>query len=397
MKKQNKCVVFVTMSNHGKLQLDGAQMAVELCRTAQGSTGDIDMYTASLNGDNDSMAWRLLRSSCPPNRILCAGTTCELVADIGKLFDDYECVLVEFYGGRTLLKNLIPLKRKYKSRLKIVASVWSYRHGTWRQGLCSLGYFLTYRKYVDMVVFGCPYAARNFTFSSALFRNGRACIMPLSGTADVRQDGADAMNVIREMDLYDLLMDKDSFKLVYMAQLRPIKNHVWLTKALLPVMRENKHIHVIYCGGESGVKKSRILDIAKNGGVAGRVHCPGRIPYEAVPVILRNADCAIIPSISETYGFTYIEPMMFGIPVLGTRVGVGEYAIQDYYNGLTFSLDEPEELCRKVGFLAANRNFTAEMGKNASLFAHETFLMEHVARMRMGLYQRMLSKCRIDA
>ena len=386
--KQN-CVVFLTVSPQGFLQLEGAQMAVAI-RNAVYAEMESDSYVATIDANMDSPAWSYLRKSYESNRILSAANSTALVKKIEKLFFDYKNVLLEFAGGMNILKHLIPVKMKYGNRFRIVASVWYYRNGTWLGCIWSLIFAILYLKYVDRVIFGCPYAARNFTLSSLLFRKGLACIMPLAGTSSDEGDADAAWNVLSKRNLDGVLQDKSAFKIVYMAQLRRLKNHIWLTKALLPVMKEHQNIHVIYCGAEGEVSFEQIRNLARAEHLESRFYLPGRLPYESVPTILKNVDCAIVPSRTETYGFTYVEPMMFGVPVLGTRIGVGEYAIQDYFNGLSFSLSSPTDFQRKVKFLVENRDITSRMGQNAKRFADEVFSMCHVALMRVDLYKSIL-------
>ena len=372
MNSQRSCVVFVTISPQGFLQLEGAQMAVAV-RNAVHTETALDAYIATLDGNGDSPAWKFLRKSYENNRILSAANTTALVAQIEKLFSEYENILLEFAGGMNTLKHLIPVKRKYGKRFRIVASVWYYRNGTWLGGICSLVFAILYLKYVDRVIFGCPYAARNFTLSSLLFRNGMACIMPLAGTSSDEGDIDTAWKILSERNLGEVLQDKSVFKIVYMAQFRRLKNHVWLTKALLPVIKEHRNIHVIYCGAEGDVSFEQIRSLARAEHLESNFHMPGRLPYEAIPTI-----------------FTYVEPMMFGVPVIGTRIGVGEYAIQDYFNGFSFSLSSPEDFRYKVRFLVENRDMTYRMGQNAKRFADETYSMSRVALMRVSLYQSIL-------
>lgn len=388
------CIVFLSMSNRGILGLDGVHMAVALQRAIEEARLPADTFAATLDcGGCESPAWIRLRSAFVDNRILVAGDLSGLADLMVGLLEKYERVLMEFAGGMRVLKSIVvPLKRRYGRRFRIVASVWNYRHGTKWQWLCSFAYFMYYRRYVDMVVFGCPYAARNFAFSSRLFRSGRACIMPLAGTSSDGGDKDRAWKLFAERKLDAVLRDESIFKLVYVAALRPVKNHLWLTTTLLPAMKVCKNLHMVYCGNEVGVKFSQIIEIAGREGLENRFHLPGWIPYEAMPEVLKHCDCAVVPSSSETYGFTYIEPMMFGLPVLGTRVGIGEFAIQDFFNGISFSLDSPDDFAEKVEFLAANRDIVYAMGRNARSMAQNQYSMAKIAEMRVVLYGMALAK-----
>ena len=258
-----KCIVFLTFSPQGVLQLEGAQMAVAIRSAVYESSVGVDIFLATLDANQESPAWRLIRSSYEDTRILSASDMGTLCSRIASLFSRYDSVILEFAGGMKTLKKLIPLKRQYAERLRIVASVWSYRHGTRLQRIASLIFAFFYLKFVDKVIFGCPYAANNFSLSSLLFHKGKACVMPLAGTSANEGDTCTAWNILKEKTLDVLLKDRNSFKVVYMAQLRPIKNHIWLTKALIPVMQKNRNLHVIYCGGEGGIRFDQIKSLAR--------------------------------------------------------------------------------------------------------------------------------------
>ena len=56
MNSQRSCVVFVTISPQGFLQLEGAQMAVAV-RNAVHTETALDAYIATLDANGDSPAW----------------------------------------------------------------------------------------------------------------------------------------------------------------------------------------------------------------------------------------------------------------------------------------------------------------------------------------------------
>ena len=78
--------------------------------------------------------------------------------------------------------------------------------------------------------------------------------------------------------------------------------------------------------------------------------------------------------------------MMAGLPILGTRVGAGEYVIRDYETGISFELGSPQTVQRGFRVLVENREATSRMGQTARRLAEIMFSFEEVARMWAGVY-----------
>jgi glycosyltransferase involved in cell wall biosynthesis len=74
-------------------------------------------------------------------------------------------------------------------------------------------------------------------------------------------------------------------------------------------------------------------------------------PYDPadVPRLLAEADCLVVPSIwFETYSITLREGWLAGLPVVASRLGAMEEAIEDGRTGLLFRPGDPEDLAAKL-------------------------------------------------
>jgi glycosyltransferase involved in cell wall biosynthesis len=92
-------------------------------------------------------------------------------------------------------------------------------------------------------------------------------------------------------------------------------------------------------------------------------------PYEreALPNLLGNADCVIVPSQwPETFGFVAREALALGVPVLAARIGALPEAIVEGGNGFTFRHDGPDELAALLRRLDGDRTLLARLRSGAA-------------------------------
>ena len=137
--------------------------------------------------------------------------------------------------------------------------------------------------------------------------------------------------------------------------------------------------------------KKDVTAVTRNLGLDGQVLMPGRIERIDVPWLLRHCDCAVVPSQAETFGHTFIEPMAAGIPVLGTRVGVGEYMVRDYETGMGFDFSR-KSLEYAAEYLVSHRDECRIFGDNARKFVQTMFLKSHIADTYARLYKDLFER-----
>ena len=221
-------------------------------------------------------------------------------------------------------------------------------------------------------------------------RRGVGTIIPL-GCEDFGNVLNEMPESVRKSTAREIYERKDVQKFVYLAGFRPGKRHLWLVKAFEPVLKRHDNIALVLFGMASSKKTfDTVAEYIVTHGLTNKVFMPGQIPRTDVPWVLRRSHCSIISSQAETFGHTYIEPMMAGLPVLGTRIGVGEYAVRDYETGLGISLDEPSTVSRAAEFIINHAKDAALMGTTGQKLVRELFSHNRIAVMHSRMYADML-------
>lgn len=370
----------------------GNLMSLSRCAVATSKVcpSECDFYYASLTRDVDDGAWGFANDGLSKGQILQRDTLDELRLAIADLFSCHRRVLVHCGGGYGQTRWLLPLVERFRDRLILVGTTHSFNLDSWKRvPTCMLQFFL-YMRYYRKIVFQCKYAAQKFIGSSILFRFGKGEIIPLGCEEMDFKEHTEDILALKKLNLEQILTDCSLFKFLYLAHFRPGKKHVWLVKAIAPVFRRHPEARLILCGQDLYGIAKRVFDVIRKEGLEKQIIMPGLIPREHIPTVLRHVDCALVASRAETFGFSYIEPMFMGVPVIGTPIGVGRDVIRRGETGDFFNLRQPESLQHVVECLLDNPADAKRMGMNARKLVHVRFSYSAVARELIKMYNNLL-------
>ncbi len=306
---------------------------------------------------------------------------------VDHLLGIYERVLITVQGFAQL-RALIPLKRRVRDRLAISLIMNSFRVGEWKRYAVSYVGSLLCRRYVDYTMFLSSASAEYFVGSRVLFQMGRAGILPL-GVEDFTA-GSSAL-VPADTKVTDIFANNSDtpFRLVYLANFHQNKNHCWLVSALAPFLHECPTSELLLLGEGPYFNEARSL--AERFGVMRQIHFPGRIDRQYVPWVLPRCQVGIVASQFETFGHTYIEPMLAALPVIGTRTGVGKEVIRDFVTGFGFNLGDATSLRQYVRFLMDHPSVAKEMGAQGRRMVMSNLSWTTIGAAHMRLYAHLLS------
>lgn len=109
--------------------------------------------------------------------------------------------------------------------------------------------------------------------------------------------------------------------------------------AALPALIAKGHDPIYVVVGD-GDDQPRLRDLARNGGVAERVHFLGRVGPERLADLYRAANLFVMPSTGEGFGIAFLEAMASGTQTLGLNVAGAADALGDGELGTLVSEDD---------------------------------------------------------
>jgi glycosyltransferase involved in cell wall biosynthesis len=157
----------------------------------------------------------------------------------------------------------------------------------------------------------------------------------------------------------------------------PVKGQTDLLLAFREVLRTCADARLLLVG--DGVRRPLLENLARELGVAGRVHFLGF--RRDVPALLARAALSVSASHAEGLSNAILEAMASRVPVVATAVGGTPELVRDGVNGLLVPPGSPGPLARKMSDVLADRTRARRMGERGRRVVEREF---DLAQMRLG-------------
>ena len=282
----------------------------------------------------------------------------------------YDKIVIHIQGISQLLGIRFLLR---DSKVKVVTTVHAFANGiSYKRPIVSAIYTYLIYKYVDKAIFLSPFAIRSFCGSSYLFKKGKIVHIPFN-----------LKNSQEKYDSENAYLDLSKFNIVYFANFTKNKGHEYFLFPVVKFCKENPDVRFYFFG--EGNRRNHVLSKVKVAKCEEQIFCPGRIPYSHVKSVMQYANLALNLSASETAGHAAIEPILYSIPLIATRVGMAEYILQDYITG--YGVSSPSELYEKLKYVVSNYDNAKKMACDAKKMISTMFDYEKMIQAYFQLYE----------
>lgn len=168
---------------------------------------------------------------------------------------------------------------------------------------------------------------------------------------------------------------------IYAGRLDLIKGVDILLSTFAEICSTNKNIRLILCGDGSLRQKS-----------SDNIRFLGRIDKRDLYSLYKQSDIGIVPSIYEDFGYTAIEMMNFGLPVIVSDVGGLSEIVDDAFSGYKVKImnrngnlvPDVEQFKYYIELLVCNNTIRNSIKVNAMKSIQERFSKE-VFKKKMSL------------
>jgi glycosyltransferase involved in cell wall biosynthesis len=173
-------------------------------------------------------------------------------------------------------------------------------------------------------------------------------------------------------------------------QLMPRKGIRFLVQALALLATDFPDAQVVVAG--DGMERESLTKLARDLGVADRVHLIGWIPNAQLPDYYRSALFSVVPSIEEGFGIPAAEAMGCEIPVIASDAGGLPEVVDDGITGLIVRKGDPEALAGAMRKMLDNEDLRKKMGRAGRRKALAEFDWLITARLMENLYKTVLNR-----
>ena len=206
---------------------------------------------------------------------------------------------------------------------------------------------------------------------------------------DLEKKGIDKNKIviIYQSAIDNKIEDKEEYilhkpiRLCCVGRLELVKNYSYIIDLLSSMTDNNNYICDIYGDGSL---KSLLEDEIKEKKIEHIIKIKGYV--DNVETIYKNHDILIQPSIYESFGLSIVEAMIYGIPVICSKVGGITEIVEDKITGFLFDLNSKNELATLLRDIYNERYNLCEIVKNAQRFVEQNFKDENYKENIMKIY-----------
>lgn len=181
---------------------------------------------------------------------------------------------------------------------------------------------------------------------------------------------------------YSDVTDHHKFNFVSTGNLIYSKRMDLTIEAFKRAFFSNKNVTLTIFG--DGPERLNLQKLIKDYQLEDRVTLKGVCTRKEIADKLRECDCFVLASQTETFGVAYVEALANGIPVIATKCG-GPETFVDASNGLLVPVDDIRELTNSFIYMYNNNNSFNR--KNISNSIKKKFSPESISRQLANIYR----------
>jgi glycosyltransferase involved in cell wall biosynthesis len=142
----------------------------------------------------------------------------------------------------------------------------------------------------------------------------------------------------------------------------------------------------------SGRDEVWLQELARELGIADRVHFAGALERSLLPRVYREADVFVLPSLSESCSMALLEAMASGLPVVATGDSGSREHVEHGAGGFLVPAGEARPLAEALGRLVAHPELRRAMGAHNADRVGKQGSWEKVAERYLALYGQVIAE-----
>ena len=170
-------------------------------------------------------------------------------------------------------------------------------------------------------------------------------------------------------------------RLIHVASLVPIKDQ----QTILQAIAQLNDIEIDIIG--EGTERDNLVKLAKDLGIASRVHFLGKVAHPDIEKSLHQATLHILASHHESFGMVTLEAASCGLPTIGTQVGI----LPDNENlGVAIPVGDDEALANAIkNYLDMPHDKYLKHRQRAYQAVQSRYSITHVTEQWLNLYLKL--------
>jgi glycosyltransferase involved in cell wall biosynthesis len=203
-------------------------------------------------------------------------------------------------------------------------------------------------------------------------------------------------------ELRRAVAEPDEPIVLYTGRIHPQKGISAIYASAERVLAERPRVVYLLAGGTDSRQSSQMIQdlAARYAGLGSRIKLLGKLPRNQLRYLHRIADLALVPSVYEPFGYTAIETMASGVPVIVSQAGGLAEIVSDGESGLHVPVrpgPSGEHEVDAAALAAAQLALLADpararrLGQEGQRRVAARFQIEHMVEGNLAIYRRVIA------
>jgi alpha-maltose-1-phosphate synthase len=190
-------------------------------------------------------------------------------------------------------------------------------------------------------------------------------------------------------------ISEDSIKILFVGRLVPEKGIFKLLIAFSMVLKKVKNVELLIVGSGAPNTLFQIRQLAIHLKISLKIKFLGKIEYSNMAQIHNLADIFCLPSIptknwAEQFGYSLVEAMACGKPVVSTWSGSIPEVVRDHNTGILVQPNDPLGLASALEQLIIDTQQRVDFGINAREWVLQEFEANKIAEKLAYIYRKFM-------
>lgn len=177
----------------------------------------------------------------------------------------------------------------------------------------------------------------------------------------------------------ELGLPADVFILLMLGVYEPRKGHHFMIKVMEQVIQKVPQAHLLVCGDGSEEEFQVVENLRQKSPAKSKIHLQYHRPD--IENLLSQTDIQVVPSQSyESFGYTALEAMACGVPVMATSVGGLKEVVLDGDCGFVRDCQNVDGFAQKIVELLLDEDLRKKMGLKGLKRFEQHFTADRMSR-----------------
>lgn len=173
------------------------------------------------------------------------------------------------------------------------------------------------------------------------------------------------------------------------------KNWQKLIEIAQCIKKERNDIEIWVIGGAQSVQREQFATVYREEGLTDIIQWHPVIPYQQMPhvyaKIRESGGITLATTKVESFGNTFIESMVCGVPVVAARMMPVTEIVVDGATGLLYEQNKTDDALRKIYTLIDHPDLHARLSRQAIAHVKKNFSIENVAKQYVQLIETIVT------